>query len=1358
MTLLDLDAARPATPRLPGPTRRRWQPLRAGLVDLFHYDYEEFHFRDGHLLLRGNNGTGKSKVLALMLPFLLDGDISAHRLEPDGDPGKRMEWNLLLGGRYPERTGYTWVEFGRLDDDDTPRYTTLGIGLRAVAGRPVLTWFFVTDQRIGAELFLVSAGRSPLRRDALVEAVGDRGVVLETAERYRRAVNEALFDLSPERYDALLTLLVQLRQPALSKRPDEKRLSAALTEALPPLDPAVVADVAEAFRSLEEEKAALLSLTEARDTASGFLTTYRGYARIAARRRAAESRTAQSAYEETGRRLAAARVELERAQAAETAVVVRLGELDSEKEQARRAQEVLRASPEMRSAQELHRLQAEAARAVGLAQKASGEVAAAESEVAGREAALQQAATERVAAAAEVAAALAEAAAAAAAGRLSAPSGEVAERSAVELAVRRQREAVEHLRRLVDAVSAAARVVQEAERAHEEAAAERDRAADLLAEARAEATSAGAELVAAARRAIPGFGEVRLADPEATLDRLALWTETLDGDQPLAAEVGAAARAAVEQVARLDSGLVALQEQLGEERTRLEDERLRLEGGQEVGPPPSATRDHAGRAARPGVPLWQLVDFADGLSAADQAGLEAALEASGLLDACVTADGALLDADDALLSAGAAVAGSALSEVLRPAIVPGAVVSPAAVAAVLSGIGIGIGIGTGIDIGIGEATAETWVDVSGRYRVGVLEGRWRKQIAQYVGAGARAGARRARLAEILAALAALDDRLDRVAQERQALDRRRQAVDADLVALPDDRPLREAVAAEQGRVTALVEREERWGVRGRAARRARGDLTAKEQERDDDAEATGLPAVTDGLRAVADGLNAYRLALAALWPALARRERATALEQRASTEKKSAQQVLSRRGDESVAARVDEQGARAARDVLQATVGAAVEEVERRLRETEATGKRLDVEAKRLGSERLELAGAVGAARGGAGELQERLAADAGVRQKAVEGLQSFAATGLLAVALPELEIPAGEWAPTPAVLLARAVDSELSGVDDSDSARDRATRQVQEQLTVLGEVLSRAGDALTPLPTDHGIVVTATWRGREVPVSELASGLTAELADRERLLSAKERMLLENHLVSDVAARLQELIRAAEAEVAAMNRELAERPTSTGMQLRFVWVPRDDGPVGLVEARARLLRQQSDAWSEDDRSAVGAFLQQQISEVRLGDPAGTWSDHLREALDYRAWHGFRVERRQEGRWRPASGPASGGERVLAATIPLFAAASAHYASAGSPHAPRLVLLDEAFAGVDDDSRAKCLGLLATFDLDYVLTSEREWGCYPTVPGLAIAQLSRRDGIDAVLVTRWEWDGRARTVVEPELPPMTAPA
>src|SRR5690625_2984343 len=86
---------------LPRPTSDRWQPLRLGLVDLFYYDDEQFWFHDGRLLLRGNNGTGKSKVLALTLPFLLDGSIAARRVEPDAEPKKRMESNRLLVGARP---------------------------------------------------------------------------------------------------------------------------------------------------------------------------------------------------------------------------------------------------------------------------------------------------------------------------------------------------------------------------------------------------------------------------------------------------------------------------------------------------------------------------------------------------------------------------------------------------------------------------------------------------------------------------------------------------------------------------------------------------------------------------------------------------------------------------------------------------------------------------------------------------------------------------------------------------------------------------------------------------------------------------------------------------------------------------------------------------------------------------------------------------------------------------------------------------------------------------------------------------------------------------------------------------------
>ena len=47
---------------LPSPSRERWQPLRCGVLNIFKYDEEEFLFEEGRLLLRGNNGAGKSRV------------------------------------------------------------------------------------------------------------------------------------------------------------------------------------------------------------------------------------------------------------------------------------------------------------------------------------------------------------------------------------------------------------------------------------------------------------------------------------------------------------------------------------------------------------------------------------------------------------------------------------------------------------------------------------------------------------------------------------------------------------------------------------------------------------------------------------------------------------------------------------------------------------------------------------------------------------------------------------------------------------------------------------------------------------------------------------------------------------------------------------------------------------------------------------------------------------------------------------------------------------------------------------------------------------------------------------------------
>jgi len=341
---------------------------------------------------------------------------------------------------------------------------------------------------------------------------------------------------------------------------------------------------------------------------------------------------------------------------------------------------------------------------------------------------------------------------------------------------------------------------------------------------------------------------------------------------------------------------------------------------------------------------------------------------------------------------------------------------------------------------------------------------------------------------------------------------------------------------------------------------------------------------------------------------------------------------------------------------------------------------------------------------------------------------------------------------------LARAVNAALDGLDDADRPWELVQQRVSAEHKLLTDALSRHGHSVGLTVRDGILVVDVLFQGRKQDIPTLVAALETETEQRATLLSAKEREILENHLVNEVAGTLQELITGAEEQVRGINDDLAARPTSTGMRLRLVWRIARSAPDGLDRVRDRLLRQTADAWSVADRAAVGAFLQEQINREHADDTSGGgWAEQLTRALDYRSWHEFAIQRHQDGQWRPATGPASGGERVLAASVPLFAAASSFYTSAGNPCAPRLIALDEAFAGVDDDSRAKCLGLLAAFDLDVVMTSEREWGCYPQVPGLAIAQLARRDGIDAVLVTPWRWDGRERIQLARSTPYLPEP-
>jgi uncharacterized protein (TIGR02680 family) len=1358
---------------LPAPSSERWKPLRAGLVDLFYYDQEEFWFHDGRLLLRGNNGTGKSKVLALMLPFLLDGDLAPHRVEPDGDRQKRMEWNLLLGGKHPspERLGYTWLEFGRRGADGpdgsagTAEFYTIGCGLKAVAGRGIVRhWFFVTSQRPGAELQLLPDSRVPLTREKLREEIGSRGFVYDRAVDYRRAVDEHLFGLGPHRYEALVNLLIQLRQPQLSKKPDEKLLSRALTEALPPLSPGLVTTVAEAFRGLDEERDALRSLAEAQEAATAFLGYYRRYAKAAAKRKAAGPRLTQSRYEQLGRDLAAAEEAFTTAQQELAEAQGELTQLEEQRTELDARRNALQADPAMRDAERLEQLREDAERnqkaarvqdadrdrhAVQVSRHAEKAAHTAHRAGTGRDKltlALREAATTAVDARCDRPhqAAIAtldgltlestylDAAEAAAAGLLA-----QARRDAQAIADR-QAQAVAQLDRLLADLASTRGQLQAAQEAEGRLSAEVQAAADRVAAAETAAEERLRVLLDGYRSYLSGLAELRVADPDELIGTLESWGMTGEGANPAVAIIDDATRVAGAELGRLAGQLSSQRARQATRADELAAEIARLRAGGHDAPPAPHTRAPGIRDGRPGAPLWKVTDFAPGLTDGERAGLEAALEAAGILDAWVTPDGDLVDGDVVVVSGLAPVAGESCASLLMPAIDvadhQARALGEGSVASVLRAIGRAPATGGG-----------SWVTTDGRWSNGVLSGAWRKEQAGYIGQGAREAARRARIEQLERELDAERATIEGLDGELAATQARQNRLADEHRSVPPDDGVREAHTKAAERCGQLAQARTDHAEATAKLRRRQGELAAAQARAEEFAVDVGLPADTEELAAVRDGLGAYRVALAALWPAAEAAHAAIRAATDAEAELADSRQLLVEASERAAEARESAGAATATYQEVLATVGTAVEELQRQLAAvTDALGRLRAAErdARRREQGALE---ARGKADGKQGELRTQVEDAARLRDDAVREFRAFAATGLLRVAVTALDIPDVEqpWAATPTVVLARAVNAELDSTDDGDGPWDRIQKRVTEEHKLLADAMATHGHSAGLTLSEGVIVIDVVFQGRSHDLPGLAEALTAEVEQRTTLLSAREREILENHLLNEVAGTLHELISAAEAEVRQMNDELESRPTSTGMKLRLIWQQARNAPEGLDRVRLKL-RQTIDAWSAADRVLVGAFLQQRIAAEHADNPAAGWAEALTSALDYRLWHEFAIQRYQDGQWRPATGPASGGERALVVSVPLFAAASSHYKSAGNPHAPRLIALDEAFAGVDDDSRAKCLGLLATFDMDVVMTSEREWGCYPQVPGLGICQLARQDGVDAVLVTPWQWDGRER--------------
>jgi len=336
---------------------------------------------------------------------------------------------------------------------------------------------------------------------------------------------------------------------------------------------------------------------------------------------------------------------------------------------------------------------------------------------------------------------------------------------------------------------------------------------------------------------------------------------------------------------------------------------------------------------------------------------------------------------------------------------------------------------------------------------------------------------------------------------------------------------------------------------------------------------------------------------------------------------------------------------------------------------------------------------------------------------------------------------------PHEAEQLLDAIVAVTADLRPSESSLKSSRTRVSASMAELQNQLAAAGHEYRPeFQTDDDVIVVrvADEQGFS-SIHDFAQHMATARRDQEQLLTEAERRVFEDALLGRLAQQIHDRTTEARDLIADMNREMRRRRMSSGATVGIGWELADalDRPQREV---SRLLDRDAALLTPDDLATLRGHFAGQIKNLRAVRPDRPYVEVLAEALDYRTWRTFVLtlvapDGREDRLTQARHSMLSGGEQSVSLHLPLFAAAHVLLSSA-SPTCPRLLALDEAFAGIDDPGRNELLGLTAQFDLDLFMTGYDLWATYPTVPACAHYDLAHSAVEHTVSSLLMVWDGK----------------
>ncbi|MFA5635638.1 MAG: TIGR02680 family protein [Anaerovoracaceae bacterium] len=1350
----------------------KWQIHRIGLIDFWYYDDEEFYFMDGRLLLRGANGSGKSVTMQSFIPLLLDGNKSPARLDPFGTNARQIG-NYLLednDGR-EERTGYLYMEFKRADSET---FITIGMGLKATRRtNKVDSWYFLISdgRRIGRDFYLYKEADSKicLSKVELRNRIAGGGAVLEGQREYMELVNKQLFGFETiDEYKELINLLIQLRTPKLSKDFKPTVINEILSNSLQSLSEDDLRPMSEAVENMDILEANLENLRNSKKAADKIMSVYDQYNRVVLHQKANQ-------YLESGDQLRAMKDEANRNEKRLGSLQQRLAENQTRKisleeefrvledqkknlekndavalkeEQLRLTEEINKARAELRDQED--RYENKRQRRVETASKHKDKL---------QETQQQKSHIEKKTVLMEEA--------------IDSITFDEHFFMADELKANLDRpydfQMVKHM---IDALEEDIEKGLDELKEEERVGRQHDEALSNLEEQKKERHRLEREGATLENQLLEIKGELieklhkwnrqnaELILPIEQMQDISRWIDNYNQDSDFA---GIKDQIREEKNKREDiknKEKQALENQKDLLAVKIEEKQSELfkwESNEDPEPPRDSSvlrnRQILDEKNIPNKPFYKLIDFNESMTEEQSDRIEESLLQMGILDALIIPENykeQVLNVDkglcDRYIFCDPKEVKESMSSMLTIDQDEYDLVMYQQITNLLNAVGTMEGAGT-------------YIDLQGNYGIGVLKGTITKEYkAKYIGVRARQMFRRETIGQLKSELEELQAKMDSLNKQINDITNRILLLNEEHGNFPAGEDLKTAwkdLIDNDEKLQKQIEAVQASEIKATELQRQRSEIKnrifalAKKVNLMVD-----IPAFTDARGAVKE----YKSLLGDLMILHSRylqvQELLNNLGEKLEDidgdldeilyDKNKIERRLS--GEEQKLSKCDEQLAMSNYEEIKEQLDHCLTRLMEVPQEKDQTIELItdtknkieylekDIEKNQQNAKLFERKHEH-LMRGFEAEYQLRYL-DFDFEQEGNPETQ-----GLAISVCTELNktLPNKSKEDLHGILQGKYYENRPDLVEYSLALTEIFIEQPEE-------------DALgMDLPSFKRTDIVGKFRGKQIKFHELLRKLEGDIQDQENLLEERDRELFEEILANTISKKIRNRIYNSENWVKKMNKLMESMNTSSGLTLSLAWKSKRAEQEEQLDTRelVELLKRDAEIMGDDEFKKLSHHFRSKIQEARKllidSDRAKTFHLIMKEVLDYRKWFEFQLYYRKTGEDRKeltdrTFNAFSGGEKAITMYVPLFSAVVAKYAGARAD-APKLISLDEAFAGVDENNINDLFRMLVELEFNFIINSQILWGDYETVPKLAIYQLLRPENAKFVTVIPYAWNG-----------------